>query len=642
MSSSVIENDSIIVYNDIINKIYKNLLNGNKVLIVKSDNSVNKDAYKLLSNLNEYIYEIQCDSIEINDIIEALSNKENKNINKDKSVIKKSSVIHREIEVKVNKILKIYNTFVNKNNQCESLVDLYSLTDKPLNTQDYKYIYNSFYECNKEFMIKNKDYISKSIRDDCNNTVIKNFIKYKKFSSNHLFSIIKKDVDIEEINNALVKLKGLLNNTFALSPPIFINEYTEDFIQEDFNIDCIEQEEIYEVAKKVYSKYSDKIEIERINLLWYKPSSWISYFLKNKKGKLYKDQEIKGQLEIFNEYKENIDNLRLFKNSFYFLSEVITKEHLNKISSYLIREDELWAYLNKLERVLNIYKEYRAIKTSIESLNDIVLDLLEYCYKKYKSYEELVDVLKFIPTFYRYQSIKYIESKSKSTLKDYSKILQYIDELWITLQYEIDLLIPAIELSINNKVNLVSINQLHPDLLKSKTMNFPYEIEKNIDDYIELFFCNYPIIIVEENYSQEFIDKYGEIFNFIYYENELSNIYLKEFNEKQKRVSYGKEIDYPLRSQVIKLILSLGYKVTKNYKLNGKKLDIVISDQKNDQDIIVLYFDDMQSFELSDINYLLWLRSLKVKTFIIWSKDWWEDKNGSISKIKHFLNHYFH
>jgi hypothetical protein len=49
----------------------------------------------------------------------------------------------------------------------------------------------------------------------------------------------------------------------------------------------------------------------------------------------------------------------------------------------------------------------------------------------------------------------------------------------------------------------------------------------------------------------------------------------------------------------------------------------------------------MKNFSISDINYLLWLRSLNIKTIIIWSKDWWEDKNGEISRLKYLLNNYF-
>lgn len=591
MGSSDLSNDSIILCNDKVNKIYRDLLNGNKVLIVKSNSITNEDIYNLPSNLKKYIYELKADNIEAHEIIEALKKRENTINSEDESIIKKALVINREIEVKINKIIKIYHTFINKGDQGESLVDLYSFTGQILSNQDNRYEYNIFFEGINAFMNKNKDYISEAIKNEINNIVIKNFIKYKRFASNHLFSIINEDVAISDIDNLLLKLKGLLNNSFALSPPIFINKYTEDFIQEDFDIDLIDEETIYELSQKVYSKHNSKNITEKVNLLWYKPSSWVSYFLKNKKYKLYKEEEIKGQLEIFNEYKENIDNLRLFRNSFYFISKVIKEDYLNKIKLYLLREDELWTYLNNLEKVINIYKEYRIIERTIENLDNVALDLLEYCYKEYKSYEELLEILKFIPTFYKYQSIKHLESKNKLVMRNYHKIIQYIDELWITLNYEKELLIPAIELS-----------------------------------------YSYPIITVEENYSKEFIKRYEKSFDSIYYEDTFGN----NVSICEKRAMH----DYPLRSEVIKLILSLGYKVIKNYKLNNKTLDIIVVDPKNDENIIALYFDYMKTFEMSDINYLLWLRSLSIKTIIIWSKDWWEDKNGQISKLKYLLNNY--
>lgn len=591
MGSSELCNNSIILCNDKINKIYRDLLNGNKVLIVKSDSITNEDIYKLPSNLKKYIYELKPDDIEADEIIEALKKRENTLNSEGESIIKKVLVINREIEVKINKILKIYHTFINKSDQDESLVDLYSFTGQILSNQDNRYVYNIFFESINDFMNKNKEYISKSIKNEINNMVIKKFIKYKRFACNHLFRIIKKDVDISDIDNLLLKLKGLLNNSFALSPPIFINKYTEDFIHEDFDIDSIDEENIYDLSQKIYIKHNSKNFTEKVNLLWYKPSSWVSYFLKNKKYKLYKEEELKGQLEIFNEYKENIDNLRLFKNSFYFLSKVINEEYLNKIKLYLLREDELWTYLNNLEKIINIYKEYKIIEKTIENLDKVALDLLEYCYKEYKSYEELLEILKFIPTFYKYQSIKYLESKNKLVMRSYHKIIQYIDELWIALKYEKELLLPAIELS-----------------------------------------YNYPIITVEKKYSKEVIKRYEKSFASIYYEDISSN----NVSICEKRSMY----DYPLRSEVIKLILSLGYKVIKNYKLNNKTLDIIVVDPKNNQNIIALYFDYIKTFGMSDINYLLWLRSLSIKTIIIWSKDWWEDKNGQISKMKYLLNNY--
>lgn len=592
MGSSELCNNSIILCNDKINKIYRDLLNGNKVLIVKSDSITNEDIYKLPSNLKKYIYELKPDDIEADEIIEALKKRENTLNSEGESIIKKVLIINREIEVKINKILKIYHTFINKSDQDESLVDLYSFTGQILSNQDNRYVYNIFFESINDFMNKNKEYISEAIKNEINNMVIKKFIKYKRFACNHLFRIIKKDVDISDIDNLLLKLKGLLNNSFALSPPIFINKYTEDFIHEDFDIDSIDEENIYDLSQKIYIKHNSKNFTEKVNLLWYKPSSWVSYFLKNKKYKLYKEEELKGQLEIFNEYKENIDNLRLFKNSFYFLSKVINEEYLNKIKLYLLREDELWTYLNNLEKIINIYKEYKIIEKTIENLDKVALNLLEYCYKEYKSYEELLEILKFIPTFYKYQSIKYLESKNKLVMRSYHKIIQYIDELWIALKYEKELLLPAIELS-----------------------------------------YNYPIITVEKKYSKEVIKRYEKSFASIYYEDTSSN----NVSICEKRAMY----DYPLRSEVIKLILSLGYKVIKNYKLNNKTLDIIVVDPKNNQNIIALYFDYIKTFGMSDINYLLWLRSLSIKTIIIWSKDWWEDKNGQISRLKYLLNNYF-
>ncbi len=592
MGSLEIGNDSIILCNDKVNKIYRDLLNGNKVLIVKSNDSTNKNIYKLLSNLKQYIYELKPNDIEVDKIVESLKKKENIITNEHEVIIKKALLINREIEIKINKIIKIYNAFTNKNDKFESLVDLYSFTGQILNNQDNRYVYNNFFESNKDFMNKNKDYINEIIKNEINDVVIKKFIKYKRFASNHLFNIIKENIDIIDIDNVLFKLKGLLNNHFALSPPIFINKYTEDFIQEDFDIDLITEEKIYELSQKVYSKYNSKNIMEKVNLLWYKPSSWIDYFLKNKKYKLCKEEETKCQLEIFNEYKENIDNLRLFKNSFYFLSKVVNKEYLNKIKLYLLREDELWTFLNNLEKVINIYKEYKIIERSIKTLDKITLNLLEFCYKKCKNYKELVEILRFIPTFYKYESIREIESNNTFTMRNYHKIIQYIDELWITLKYEKEILLPAIELS-----------------------------------------YKYPIIIIDEKYSKKFIEKHRKIFNSIYFENQLSD----EVNIFKKEIMYN----YPLRSEVIKLILSLGYKVIKNYKLNNMTLDIIVVDPKDDQNIMAIYFDYMKNFSISDINYLLWLRSLNIKTIIIWSKDWWEDKNGEISRLKYLLNNYF-
>lgn len=626
--------DLMIPYNDINCIISTKLLNGEKILIIKSNDENTEKENCLLNYYAKYIYKMDTVNINLNDVIELFQKKQDNICIEDEMIVRKALLVNREVQTKLRKVLDIYDFFVSKTENDESLVNLYSFTNDKLNVNSKNYKYYNFLTNQKEFINKNKKYIDIAIKEELNNKLIKSFIKYKRFEKNNLFKIINKDVTIAEIDKTILKLKGLLNNSFALSPPVFINEYTESFLKTISNVETITEEEIFELAKKAYYNHPNREIVHKTAIIWYKPSTLISYLLNNKKYKIYKYEEEKCQLQIFNEYKENIDNLKLFMRSFNFLSLVINNDHLAKIQSCLLKEDDLWNYLNNLERSMNIYKQYKIIKDSILSLNNVTLALIELCYTKFKSYKELISVLEFIPIFYKYELITALENRDKLIIDNYNKFSKYITELLITIKHQKKLMTSALEFIVRkNKIKTMEENNI--ELIIHNESTLLNEFKEEFHKCLQLLFNIYPIVIVNSNTSNEFISKYGVLFNEIYQENELINQY-----EINKRLLYNDDINYRLKSIVIKLILSLGYKIVKNYKFNETYLDIIVMSPKNEQKFITVYFDNLQYFGLDNINYLLWLKNLNIEVIYIWSRDWWSDKNVEISRLKYSLKKY--
>ena len=627
--------NSDIFYDEVIYKIYSNLLNKENILIIKSNTVLKDITYGILHKLNKYLYEISDYNIDINIITKPLDNNNYVNEYEYKKITDKALLLNREIEYKVRTISKIYDFFTDKNNSKGSLIELYSSTNQKIGQYDNKYNYYHFYQNNIEFMNKNMGYIEETLRSEISSQIIKDFIKYKKFSKNHLFRIIKQNSKITDINKAILKLQGLLNNDFALAPPIFNNEYTEDFIHEIININSIDDDEILEIARRVYNKHYDRVEVPKVKLLWYKPTSWIDYLADRRSYKKNKLQETKNHLQIYNEFKDNIDNLKLFKKSFDFLDCIITREYLEKISLNLLMKSELYNYLNNLEKVFLKYKEYSAVKESVEGLNSKLLELLELCYAEYKTYDELINLLEFIPLFYKYKEIDKKENENKDSIDIYHKLPKYIDELWIALQNRVSFIDLAIELTISKKeISLLKSETLNLHSLKSEKMHLLDTPELESNKLINIFINRYPITIIDNYRSNEFLERYGKLFDKIYYENDLEKKYLHEVLVNKKDLQ---DSSYPLKSTIVKLIVNLGYKVVKNYRVNDKCLDLVVMNPKDTHKVVAIYFDNMKRFDFSNLNYLLWLKYLKINTIFIWSKDWWEDKNREVSKIKDLL-----
>lgn len=627
--------NSDIFYDEVIYKIYSNLLNEENILIIKSNTVLKDITYGILHKLNKYLYEISDYNIDINIITKPLDNNNYVNEYEYKKIADKALLLNREIEYKVRTISKIYDFFTDKKNSKGSLIELYSSTNQKIGQYDNKYNYYHFYQNNIEFMNKNMRYIEETLRSELSSQIIKDFIKYKKFSKNHLFRIIKQNSKITDINKAILKLQGLLNNDFALAPPIFNNEYTEDFIHEIINITSIDDDEILEIARRVYNKHYDRVEVPKVKLLWYKPTSWIDYLADRRSYKNNKLQETKNHLQIYNEFKDNVDNLKLFKKSFDFLDCIITREYLEKISLNLLIKNELYNYLNNLEKVFLKYKEYSAVKESVEGLNSKLLELLELCYAEYKTYDELINLLEFIPLFYKYKEIDKKENENKDIIDIYHKLPRYIDELWIALQNRVSFIDLAIELTISKKeISLLKSETLDLHSLKSKKIHLLDTPELESNKLINIFINRYPITIIDNYRSNEFLERYGKLFDKIYYENDLEKKYLHEVLVNKKDLQ---DSSYSLKSTIVKLIVNLGYKVVKNYRVNDKCLDLVVMNPKDTHKVVAIYFDNMKRFDFSNLNYLLWLKYLNINTIFIWSKDWWEDKNREVSKIKDLL-----
>ena len=154
----------------------------------------------------------------------------NKNLNVSKE---KVDILIREIKAKGKKIIKVYNSFSQVDPCSYSLIQLYKLTEQNINYKDNEYRFFTTMNKSLIFQWSNHENILKLSQYILNENLLTIYFKYMKFKDNKIFSSLRKNVKIEELNIAINKLSALLNNSFALLPPIYSNIYSEDFINSD-------------------------------------------------------------------------------------------------------------------------------------------------------------------------------------------------------------------------------------------------------------------------------------------------------------------------------------------------------------------------------------------------------------------------
>lgn len=346
--------------------------------------------------------------------------------NKNLSVSKeKVEILIREIKAKGKKITQVYNSFSQVDSCGYSLTQLYKLTEQNINYKDNEYRFFTTMTKSSLFEWNNHDNILKLSQYILNEKLLTVYFKYMKFKNNKIFSSLKKEIKIEELNIAINKLSALLNNSFALLPPIYSNVYREDFINSDIYNRSLSEEDLQNEVKRINFNHNGHLITKYTN-------NNISYWIK---GLIYRDKKNEAfnkyysyEREILKQFKENIDCLNIYIKSFKFLKPVLIEEEYQSLSKYILNDDEFGLYLKDLCNKLMKYRNYISIITKVNSLEIEVLNLLDFIYTNTKSISEGEELVSFINKYYYYMLINNLE-KTNPYIGEYSSVEDYFNIL---------------------------------------------------------------------------------------------------------------------------------------------------------------------------------------------------------------------
>lgn len=535
----------------------------------------------------------------IEDLI-APENSKNKFILKNNSpILKKKLILLKEIRKKTDIFINIINSLIIKGSQDLSIIGLYSTTSKKIEIDNPNY--NIYLEIKNQNELNYGDYIwiNTLISDNLTYKKVREYIKYRKFKNINNFKYFKENIEEEDYVNIVSKLNCLLNNKYALSPPIYINEFTDDFINLRIPLD-ITDEELFKSVARINIIHNYEL------LTTFKKQKWYDiFYYKNYTNTKIKNKEImniysKTEKRIFNEYKENLNLMNIFLNSFSFINPVLKENIIENMKEYIYDEGDIYAYLKKIRDNLVLYKEFLEIKKNISSLSPKEVYLFDFCYNNSSTIENFINTLSIIPNMLIYKYIDEIEDKNNITISKYDqleKILEYLRNYIYLLKS-------------NAKNNKILYSDITKDVVKKSDI-----------------------------YSNDDVNKYKiKLINKDIYLNLINNDYkssIKEFCEKSSlndKVNIPKNLNF-----IIETVENLGYKTLKNFNYCGVNLELIVY-KDNLNSFIYIQFDALITKSNVTLSKLVFLKENEIPIFYYWSKLFWESKNNELIKLKEFLN----
>lgn len=592
--------------------IIENLINRNKILIIKNDNKL----YDFIEYFNDFII----NKFDENIFLETIDNiKEEYN---DELDIKKIKVLRRQINNDTKNIIKTFSVFSTKNKNY-SLNDLYLITDKSIEFKDKEFEYYSILSKSPLFLEDNSLNIILEVDKLIKNNYVNCFIKYNKFQNNKKFKIIKNNIDRKDIDIIINKLSTILNNTFAFIPPIYFNEYTRDFKSGNFYYKNYTNDEINELVKNINYEHNKDIINKAESFKWYKCIGIKKYKdMISNKNMLYEEYNEKEKI-IYNQFIENIENLTMFSQSFSFLNKVYKENVLEEINNKIINEDELYNYIKYIKETLVIYRDYLEVEDKIKILNDTQREILNYVYENLSNKNDLKDLLKFIPKYYCYRRIELIENNEGGIINSYNKIYEKIYRLNESLKSYYNILLKVLTGIRNKEINLF-INKNNIDLNKldvDSLINERYS-KVNINFLLNLF----PIMIIDKKEYMENRERLDEIFDLIVDESDLTN---KLYNSRINNKNCSENLD----KSIYKMLNNLGYAVFQ------KEDDIsIIYFEPGSFENKIIYLNNNDFFDCNELIKIINLINLGYKIIFVWYRNWWLNKNEEIQRIHKVLN----
>lgn len=592
--------------------IIENLINRNKILIIKNDSK--------LHDFIEYFNDFIINKFDENIFLETIDNiKEEYN---DELDIKKIKVLRRQINNDTKNIIKTFSVFSTKNKNY-SLNDLYLITDKSIEFKDKEFEYYSILSKSPLFLEDNSLNIILEVDKLIKNNYVNCFIKYNKFQNNKKFKIIKNNIDRKDIDIIINKLSTILNNTFAFIPPIYFNEYTRDFKSGNFYYKNYTNDEINELVKNINYEHNKDIINKAESFKWYKCIGIKKYKdMISNKNMLYEEYNEKEKI-IYNQFIENIENLTMFSQSFSFLNKVYKENVLEEINNKIINEDELYNYIKYIKETLVIYRDYLEVEDKIKILNDTQREILNYVYENLSNKNDLKDLLKFISKYYCYRRIELIENNEGGVINSYNKIYEKIYRLNESLKSYYNILLKVLTGIRNKEINLF-INKNNIDLNKldvDSLINERYS-KVNINFLLNLF----PIMIIDKKEYMENREKLDEIFDLIVDESDLTN---KLYNSRINNKNCSENLD----KSIYKMLNNLGYAVFQ------REDDIsIIYFEPGSFENKIIYLNNNDFFDCNELIKIINLINLGYKIIFVWYRNWWLNKNEEIQRIHKVLN----
>ena len=606
---------NLMLNNKAFDDIVENLVNKKNVAIIKKNEELNE----IINYFNEFIIN-EFDKKRLSTIINEITQSDN-----DRNLeIKKMTVLRRQINNNAENIIKIFSAFVDRSEMSYSLNDLYSITNKSIEFKDKEFDYYSILskspiviEGDSSKIIKEVDYLIK-------NKYVNSFIKYKKFKNNRKFDIIRNNINKDDINKVISKLSGILNNTFAFIPPIYFNEYTNDFQSKKVYYENYSDAQIKELVKSINYKHNKEVLDEAESFKWYKCFGIKKYKeMTIKKKELYKEYKEKEEL-IYNQYIENIENLNMFSRSFSFVNKVYEDEVLGEINKRIANEEDLYNYIKDIKETLSIYKDYLELENSIEMLSEVSKELLNYIYEKLTNKNDLDSILEFIPNYYYYKQIEAIENNNIDTINSYNKLYEKIARLNEGLKSYDKILLKALRKSWNKETrifseeNNIKLNELDIDKLTDERY-----AEENIYFLLKIF----PIAIFDEKQYIENKEKIDGFFSLTIRQSDLIDI------SDNKEVKCNEICNENLDRSIFKMLNNLGYTIfQKEDDISIIYVDFGKAENK------VIYINNKDFFDYKELIKIIELMNSGCKVVFVWYRNWWMNKNEEVQKIHKLLN----
>ena len=500
-----------------------------------------------------------------------------------KKKIKQLYILLQDIKYKYNKVKTIIEEPNKKEEDIISLVEISDILFSSNIECEYSEIIceklkNSIYEIRDYFWINN---FINGIKES---NIINNYLKYKRINNIERFEYIKGDISYEDIDRVQYKIDCLLNNKYALMPPIYVNNFSDNFITSNFSLDINDSD----LLKSILDMTIDSTEAVKIK--WY-------HYLNRKKLKQVKNYNEKILTEqktmrkiIFEQYKENIDSLKMYVKSFEFLKSVITENYFNKIYNYIYDENEMYIFLKSLSNNLYLFKELITITNVINNLSDKERELLDLCYDKYDTISKYKEKLYSLPTMVLINNFKrYKENYKKSNVKK-----ENLDNLIDDLNNDLSILNLFSSTNFNSFSALITVNDITQ--IDDKSSNEVYILNNfEYDDCI--------------HYIDESLD------------NKVENLEIEVDN-------------YDIVKFIKGTIANLGYKIIQNYKFELINLEIAVVNPKDPNKIVYIFIDCFQINSYFTIRKLSYIKKKNIPIIYCWSDDFLINRNIEVLKLK--------